>query len=243
MTIVNESFEIHETLNPKLWDVNTGILLPDVRDKIIEIVNYCEDFVKVPMDICDVQLVGSNASFNYTADSDLDVHLIANFDISDVNSQLLQALYKAKLKEFNSEHDLKIKGIDIELYIQDVLSNIVSNGVYSVCDNEWVKEPKPIKSATKHNTEKEFEKWESIIKNALATNDSHTIQQTLDTLYLIRHNSIAIDGEYGKGNALFKDIRSSGLLQRLKDALYIAKSKELSMEGFSEGQLVNRIED
>ena len=52
----------------------------------------------------------------------------------------------------------------------------------------------------------------------------------IDMLYLIRKNSIAADGEYGKGNQLFKEIRSVGLLKKLKDAYSDAVSKELSLE-------------
>jgi len=158
MDNINESFEIHETLNPKLWDINTGKLLPEVRQKLINIVSYFEEFIEAPISIVDVQLVGSNCSFNYTPKSDLDVHLIVNFDRDSVNAELLQSFYRTKMKDFNTKHDLTIRGIEIELYIQDVQSNIVSNGIYSLCDDEWVKEPKPIKSATKHNTESELEK-------------------------------------------------------------------------------------
>jgi len=239
---IKESFEIHDTLNPKLFGED-GLLLPEVRNKLIEIVRYFEEYVQVPIDICDVQLVGSNVSYNYTATSDLDVHLIANFDTVYKNPEVLAALYDLKRSEFNKNHDIKIRGIEVELYVQDVRSNITSNGIYSLCDNSWVKEPKPLKSATKHNTDSEMEKWEVIIKEAIASNDYDTITQAINTLYLIRHNSIAVDGEYGKGNQLFKDIRSSGLLQRLKDAAYVAVSDELTLESYSEGQLLNRIED
>lgn len=242
-TVINESFEIHDTLNPKLWDINTGKLLTEVRNTLINIVDYFEKFIEAPITIIDVQLVGSNCSFNYTPTSDLDVHLIANFDRDVIDAELLKSLYTVKLKEFNSKHDITVRGIKVELYVQDVMSNVVSNGIYSLCDDEWVKEPKPIKSATKHNTDKELEKWREVIKQAVASNNYDTIIQTLNTLYLIRHNSIAIDGENGKGNQLFKDIRSEGLLQRLKDASFNAKSMELSLDGMSGGQLVNRYDE
>lgn len=238
---INETFEIHDTLNPKLFGKD-GILLPDVRERLIEIVHYFEDYIEVPLDICDIQLVGSNVSYNYNGNSDLDVHIITNFDVQQAKPEILQALYDAKKRDFNKDYNIKIHGIEVEIYVQDVNSNMVSNGIYSLCDNGWIKEPKPIKSATKHNTEKEMEKWEEIIKKAIASNDAMTIRQTINTLYLIRHNSIAVDGEYGKGNQLFKDIRASGLLQRLKDAEYTAISKELTLEQMSEGQIVNRMD-
>ena len=237
--MLKESFEVHETLNPKLFGKDMH-LLPEVRAKLIEIVKYFEEYIEVPLDICDVQLVGSNVSYNYTSKSDLDVHLIANFERQGAKPEILQSLYDVKKSDFNKTFDIKLKGIEVELYIQDVNSMTQSNGIYSLCDDEWVKEPKPLKSATKHNTEKELEKWRDIIKSAIASNDSATIKQTLNTLYLIRHNSIAVEGEYGKGNQLFKDIRSEGLLQRLKDAEHNAASKELSLEHLSEDWFINR---
>lgn len=237
--MLKESFEVHETLNPKLFGKDMH-LLPEVRAKLIEIVKYFEEYIEVPLDVCDVQLVGSNVSYNYTSKSDLDVHLIANFEHQGAKPEILQSLYDIKKSDFNKTFDIKLKGIEVELYIQDVNSMAQSNGIYSLCDDEWVKEPKPLKSATKHNTEKELEKWHDIIKSAIASNNSDTIKQTLNTLYLIRHNSIAVEGEYGKGNQLFKDIRSEGLLQRLKDAEHQSASKELSLEHLSEDWLINR---
>ena len=42
-----EDISIHDTLNPKLWDVTTKQLLPEVRKKIIEIVQHFEDYIEV----------------------------------------------------------------------------------------------------------------------------------------------------------------------------------------------------
>ena len=55
----------------------------------------------------------------------------------------------------------------------------------------------------------------------------------------MRTNSIAVDGEYGKGNAIFKDIRALGYMKKLKDALMKSYSKQLSLESLTRGQLVN----
>lgn len=241
MKILNEEFQIHDTLNPKLFDTNTNLLLPDVRKQIIEIVSKFEDYIQVPIMIADIQLVGSNASYNYTDTSDLDVHIIANFEAISCDVSILQSLYDAKKSAFNKSLDITLHGIEVELYIQDIKSTTISNGIYSVCDNAWIKEPKPIKSITKHNTEKEFTKWQEKIQQVLQNNDYEEINNTITMLYLIRHNSIAVDGEYGKGNSLFKDIRSAGLLQQLKDALDKALAKKLSLESLSKGQLINRM--
>lgn len=44
-------------------------------------------------------------------------------------------------------------------------------------------------------------------------------------LYLMRTNSLAVDGEYSKGNQLFKEIRNAGYLKELKDAMLSCLSK------------------
>ena len=236
--ILKEEFQVHEELNPKLFD-SSNMLLPDVRQKILDIVTTFENNLQIPIDICDIHLVGSNCSYNYTENSDLDVHIIANFEMITDETEILQTAYNLEKSSFNKNYDIKIKGIEVELYVEDINSNTVSNGIYSVCDNVWIKEPKPIKSITKHNTEKEFEKWKTKIAEVLVSNDSQEIKNVINALYLMRKNSIAIDGEYGKGNQLFKDIRSAGYLDKLKNQLLQATSSELSLEGLSDGKLVN----
>lgn len=239
MKIINEDFEIHDTLNPVLWDTTTKQLLPEVRDKIIEIVEAFEDNLKVPVEICDIQLVGSNCSYNYTDKSDLDVHIIANFDIVDIPREVLENIYNIKKSEFNKNYDIKIHGVEVEMYIQDINSVTVSNGIYSLCDNEWIKEPKPLNSAKKHNTEKEVNKWREKIGLILQNPTYENVSEAINLLYLIRHNSIAVDGEHSKGNQIFKDLRNLGLIDRLKDELKNQLSKKLSLEDLTVGKLVN----
>ena len=125
-----EEFQIHDTLNPKLFDTASNKLLPEVREKIIQIVASFEEYISVPIKILDVQLVGSNVSFNYTDKSDLDVHIIASFEDLEADEELLQALYDVKKASFNKDTDIKIRGIDIEMYVQNVHSATISNGIY-----------------------------------------------------------------------------------------------------------------
>lgn len=241
---ITEDIEIHNQLNPKFWKNNK--LLPEVRDKLLEVVMAFKAYADVPIDIIDIQLCGSNASYNYTAKSDLDTHIIANFDIEGIDSaeakSILQKLYDAKKAEFNSTYDISVHGNQVELYVQDVKAVMVSNGIYSVCEDTWVKEPKPLTSVKHHDTSEEVTKWRSKIYDVIANtaNDPEATQAVLNKLYLIRHNSLAVDGEFGKGNQLFKDLRAEGLIQALKDALKKDIEKRLSLEGLSLGQIAHR---
>ena len=85
---MNEKFEIHDTLNPKLWSSN-NTLLPDVESRIYSIVNHFKRNLSVPIDIIDVHIVGSNASYNYSDTSDVDVHIVANFDSVKADKEIV----------------------------------------------------------------------------------------------------------------------------------------------------------
>ena len=46
----------------------------------------------------------------------------------------------------------------------------------------------------------------------------------------MRKNSLDAEGEYGKGNQIFKEIRNCGLLDAAKDAYKSFRSKEITIE-------------
>ena len=46
----------------------------------------------------------------------------------------------------------------------------------------------------------------------------------------MRKDSLAINGEFGKGNLIFKQLRNEGLLSLLRDKIKDLTSKKLSLE-------------
>ena len=226
--ILREKFEIHQHLNPILWENNQ--LRPEVRSKILDIVNEFIACCDIPLHVVSVHIVGSQASFNYTEHSDLDVHLISNFELLDCDATVLQAAYNAVKAKFNSDYDLTIKGIDVELYVEDVRSTVLSNGIYSVTSDCWVKFPQPIYLTNDIDVEDEVLLWKNLIDAELQKQDANRVQQLIDDLYLLRKTSLDTDGEYGEGNQLFKELRNLGLLDKLKSSYKEFKSKELSLE-------------
>lgn len=237
-----EDFQLHETLNPKLWKDNT--LIPEVRQKLLEIADNFEEYVEIPMHIVDVVLVGSNASYNYTQHSDIDVHLIVNTELTEGVPEDIQTLvFDLKKTAFNKEFDIKIKEIPVELYVEDLHSSVQSNGIYSIRRNKWVKEPKPI-TIEKRDLTQELDAWTERIHAAIMSKDYEQITDVLDALYLMRKNSIAIEGEYGKGNEIFKTLRDKGYLSKLKDALSKCISSKLSLESYIyTGKFINLFEE
>ena len=221
---------MQKELNPKLWEDKK--LKRDVREAIIDIVSEFMDNLIIPVEILDVRVVGSNASYNYTEHSDLDVHIISNLELVGSPTEIVQALYNSERSNFNRTHNIKIKGIDVELYVEDVNSSVTSNGIYSVIDDIWIKEPQMVKERSVKIDKKELRDLVNSVKSVLADGDSDDIKDCINMLYLMRKDSIATDGEYGVGNLLFKEIRNRGLLNALKDKYNEMISDELTLEHY-----------
>ena len=64
----------HDTLNKKLWDLETETLKKEVRDHIIRIVMFVKEIVEKDLNrsivFRDCFLVGSMCGYNYTEKSD-----------------------------------------------------------------------------------------------------------------------------------------------------------------------------
>ena len=229
-----ESIEVHDKLNPKLWV--DAQLRDEVNEKLQEIVG---EFIlelkenNIPIKVLDAHLVGSNASYNYTKDSDLDVHIIASFDDVTCDSYILNILYNYFKSYFNDKYDISIHGVPVELYVEDVKSNTVSNGIYSLFNNKWIKVPEPI-DVPDVDISDDIEQYENMYHSAVDHNDAMEASQLIDDLYLLRRNSINTDGEYGVGNLIFKEFRNRGWLDNLKEVAAEEKSKQLSLEHLCE---------
>lgn len=104
------------------------------------------------------------------------------------------------------------------------LNEATSNGVYSL-KTGWLKQP--IKDDIPEvDLEPELTEWVER-SNTLETIDD--INKFIDDIYLLRQESILKDGEYGKGNLIFKELRNQGILQGLKDKLVELENKEMSL--------------
>ena len=131
---LQEDIEKHDKLNPKLWEGTE--LKPEVKEKINFIVNEFiknlqEDNINIQVD--DIILVGSNCAYNYTEDSDLDIHILANTDaLKDCDQNIVSKLYSAYRTIFNKKFDIDFYGIPVEIFVETNETPRISNGVYSV---------------------------------------------------------------------------------------------------------------
>lgn len=233
---LEEAVEIHDSLNPKIWDGED--LRPEVKEKILAIVQKFKELLaldKVDLKIEDIYLLGSNANYNYNEDSDLDIHIIAD-ESFDCSEEHLGIIYNAYKTLFNNKYDITIKGINVEIYVEnkDALTN-VSSGIYSL-NSGWIKKPAvyDIPEIDQLSIDKQVQIWEDRYYSVTENPSITKIDDYLDSIYDMRQNSIKKEGEFGEGNLVFKEIRRRGYLSNLRDLKVDLTSKELSLEGLNE---------
>ena len=121
---LQEKIEKHDKLNPKLFDENKH-LYPEVREKLLQIAN---EFIKgikedeVKFNLKDIKIVGSNCSYNYNPDSDLDLHLVAETKSLACPDDLYPIIYNLYKSAWNNAFEPTIKGIPVELYVETEVS-------------------------------------------------------------------------------------------------------------------------
>lgn len=111
-----------------------------------------------------------------------------------------------------------------------VKTALKSNGVYSVMRDKWIKEPvaAEIPDVNQDALDKEIAKWDERY-NALP-DDINAIDEFIADLYDARKVGIRDEGEYCLPNLAFKEFRSAGKLDALKERKARIRDAELSLE-------------
>lgn len=236
---LEEDIEKHDELNPVLFDENNN-LKPEIKEKVFEIVDeFLREFEKneVELKVKDIILTGSNASYNYTKDSDLDIHIIADTSKMTDTLALYKAIYNAYKAAFNRKFDISFYSVPVELYVETQDTPLVSNGIYSVQKNKWIKEPtkEDIPEVDMDAINKAVKPWENRYKTLIKkindkTDDESEIDNLITKLYELRQKGLAEEGEYSIGNLVFKEMRNRGYLDNLKELRHKVIATRLSLK-------------
>jgi hypothetical protein len=219
----------HNTeLNPKLWDDNK--LIPEIRVQLLKIARHFAEFLKVEkLNLKDITISGSNASYGYSSSSDLDLHLVCN-----VTSEQVE-LYDAKKNVYNSKYSIKIKDIDVELYVQDSRQVHHSSGIYSVLKNSWISEPtEQAPNATHREVKSKARNYAGRINQALKSNNLVTAKETMANIRRLRQAGLESAGEYSVENLAFKLLRARGQIDKLRKYIDKLESASLSIGEYNE---------
>lgn len=225
-----DAVKFHDRLNPRLWD-RSEHLRPDVHAKLMEIARDFQEFLGVPdLDVKDITISGSNAAYNYTPQSDIDLHLVIDLPEAD-RSEVYRELFDAKKFQYNETHNIKIGGYDVELYVQNPNQEHHSQGIYSLLRNDWVSVPKRKKANIDDiSTRSKYEDLVARIDTTIDTGNHDRMSELMKKIRAMRQSGLEQQGEFGADNLAFKLLRNNGYIKKLVDAKNAARDLELSLD-------------
>ena len=225
-------YESQHELNPSLWIGHE--LRPKVRVGLIKIAKAFYDFLEVDVDILDVILIGSNANYNWTRWSDIDLHVVINYMNVGDNMHIVSNYMHAKKSVWNVNYPLQYQGMNIELYAQDSNQELHSSvGIFSLMNNKWLNQPNAeqisIDDAAIQNKTEPYEFEIDSLKDTDPQADKK-IASIKQRLRHLRQTGLDTEGEYSIENMAYKHLRNHGYLERLKQLEQKIKRGRLSLE-------------
>lgn len=216
---------VNKRLNPKIWQDDT--LNPEVIEKLKDIAAAFYEFVGIELDIVDITITGSNANYTWTEYSDLDLHLI----IPGEPSEEQRELFNAKKALWGEQHNITIKGLPVECYVQGQDEKHHSTGVYSILKQDWIIEPKKIKPQV-DDAAVEVKKDSIVhdIETALLSKDLNKLRAVKEKITKMRKAGLERAGEWSVENLVFKILRNLGLIDQITEKIRELEDQELSLE-------------
>ena len=216
---------VNRRLNPKIWDGDS--LDPAVAQKLKEIADAFQEFIGIDLDVVDYTITGSNANYTWTEHSDLDLHIIVAGEVGEAAREL----FNAKKALWAEQHNITIKGLPVECYVQGREEEHHSTGVYSIADSQWLVEPKKTKPEVDDSAvERKKDSVIHDIENALLSKDLDKLRSVKEKITNMRKAGLERAGEWSVENLVFKILRNLGLIDEIADKIRELEDQELSLE-------------
>lgn len=231
------SIRFNDELSPLIWD-NNDKLKKDVREILLLNAKRFIEFSGLnDIYFNDVIITGSMANYNYNENSDIDVHIILDFNQISTNKEFVGDYLKLKKQLWGEKLPIQVKGHDVELYYQDNSESHHSSGVYSLMNDEWL--IKPTKKIININTS-DIQLKSADIMNSIDElseyNDNDEFLKKYENLKnkikKYRQSGLNKSGEYSIENLVFKILRNNGYLNKLIEMKNEYLKNELTLDEF-----------
>ena len=233
------SFEMHDELDKDFWNQPNDNLDPEIQEKLMIIANDFYNSLEVgDVPYEDVTFTGSLAAYNYSRFSDVDLHILLDFRDVDDKTDLVREYFNAMKALWNRLHDIRIKGYEVEIYVQDVNDPHEAQGLYSVLNDEWVKKPTlDKKDFDRDNIKKkaaslmdQVDRIDKLIDDGKFEEAEKYADKLKEKIRKMRKSGLETIGAYSVENLAFKVLRRTDYLEKLSNAKRKAYDSMLSLK-------------
>lgn len=238
-----KTFYLKDELSSDIFtkDGNLYKMIEGVRNKLLDVANAFVDYLGIDFFIYDVVLTGSLANYNWCDYSDVDLHIIIDFnEVSDGGESpkfktIVKEFFGTKKDNWNRSHNIKIKKYDVEIYVQDSMEKHISSGVYSVLNNKWLVNPTYGKQGIDDDLIlSKGDEYATLIDNLIEKGKSgkdvtSEIDDIKNKLKKFRQSGLESGGEFSYENLTFKLLRRNGYIEKLLNLKRSVADKKLSI--------------
>lgn len=222
----------HDELNPNLWKKEK--LDPEVWRALNRIGKEWQSFANIPDSaIRDVIICGGNANYNYTDQSDIDLHLVVDKEGVKCDG-LVDDYLQSKKQLWALTHDITVKGQPVELYAQDFRDPFrKGQGIYSLKSNRWLQKPTKYKIDRRHpEVVRKTKQYMDSIDHLIDSNsdDVASLRKLKNRLKQMRSTAIEKGGEVAPENLVFKELRNRGYIDKMNDYMKNLEDQSLSLK-------------
>jgi len=221
-----KSVEVKDELNPEIW-VNGGKKLdPTIRKQLIKIaLDFYKELGVPQADLKDITFTGSLANYNWSKYSDVDLHLMVDYEDVASDVDLVANYFKAQKSQWNDTHNITMNDFEVEVYVQDPDEPHTASGLYSVLYDKWLVEPKPGKPAIDKESIKRKAKFLmtmiDYVEELLDNKEYEEVIEVADKLQAkirnMRSSGLERAGEFSSENLAFKLLRRNNYIKKLYD--------------------------
>ena len=216
------AFDVQPDLNQKIWNGDHEVRR-GVKAALLDIVDEFLEGIDLDLDVADIIMTGSLANYNWSKFSDIDLHILVDFKEVNDNEAMVKKFFDAVRSNWNKLHDIRVKGHEVEIYVQDAHEPHISTGVYSLQNNEWLVKPKKIKPEIDHNTAtkkmmslgREIDKLSNIYDSGNYERAFEFAEYLKEKIKKMRQSGLERTGIYSPENLAFKMLRRSGDVEQL----------------------------
>ena len=215
-------------LSEKIWSERG--LRPEISRALKQIAKKFLSELEIDLDVKDIIFTGSYAGRTWGPGSDLDLHIIVDFDKLKEPEAAKKACRLAKFK-WSEDHDIEIYDIPVEVYVESLDEDPPeATGRWSLKTGKWVLEPPADgPSYDENKVISKVKDFRQVLQRAEKAQEEGPILAAIKRITNLRRAGLKRGGELSTENLAFRILRRTGEIDAAWEMIHNLIDEKLSI--------------